>query len=152
MRKPVCYLERNNGKQAIINASENAMGTPDQTQLERLKATLQQRHAALLQQLKSDAETAAEQTLFATEIEASPADNASVRTLNALTAEATEHKMAQWQLVAHALGKFAINSYGVCESCGEAIGWSRLQARPEARYCIVCQTRMEKSEKSAKSH
>ena len=137
-------------KQAIINASESAMGTPDQAQLQRLKATLQQRHAALLQQLKSDAE--AELTPFATEIEASPADNASVRTLNELTAEATEHKMAQLQLVAHALGKFAIGSYGACESCGEAIGESRLQARPEARYCIVCQTRMEKSEKSGKSH
>jgi DnaK suppressor protein len=124
------------------------MGTPDQTQLQRLKATLQQRHAALLQQLKSDAETAAEQTSFAAEIEASPADNASVHTLNELAAEASEHKMAQLQLVAHALGKFDIGSYGVCESCGEAIGWSRLQARPEARYCIACQTGLESSGKS----
>jgi DnaK suppressor protein len=148
LRKPVCYLRRNNNKQANINASESAMGTLDQTQLERMKATLQQRHAALLQQLKSDAETAAEQTPFATEIEASPADNASVRTLNELTAEATEHKMAQLQWVAHALSKFAINSYGTCESCGEAISWSRLQARPEARYCIACQTSIEKSAKS----
>lgn len=149
LRKPIGYLGRNNGMQAIINANESAMGTPDQTQqLQRLKATLQQRHAALLQQLKSDAETAAEQAPFAAEIEASPADNASVRTLNELTAEANEHKLAQLQLVTHALGKFGIGSYGACESCSEAIGWSRLQARPEARYCIVCQTGIEKSAKS----
>ena len=34
--------------------------------------------------------------------------------------------------------------YGACERCGEPIGFSRLQARPEAALCIACQTLLER--------
>jgi DnaK suppressor protein len=77
------------------------------------------------------------------EAEASPADNASQRTLNALVLEAAEHTGRQLGVVRRALAKFEDGSYGLCESCGEHIGYSRLEARPEARLCIVCQTRLE---------
>ena len=117
----------------------------DQTQLELLQATLEQRNAALLSQLASDAEAAATLASSVTEIEASPADNASARTLNELVAEAAEQKTAELRQVKHALAKFGNESYGICESCGEPIGLSRLNARPEACCCIVCQTRMEKA-------
>jgi DnaK suppressor protein len=42
------------------------------------------------------------------------------------------------------LEKFDDGTYGLCEECGNEIGFSRLQARPEARLCITCQTRAEK--------
>lgn len=44
-----------------------------------------------------------------------------------------------------ALSKFAENTYGQCESCGDDIGVKRLQARPLAVYCIAC---MEETENS----
>lgn len=43
--------------------------------------------------------------------------------------------------VEHALGKFALGTYGVCESCEERIDWARLEAKPEARLCIKCKQR-----------
>jgi DnaK suppressor protein len=40
--------------------------------------------------------------------------------------------------VEHALEKFDTDTYGVCESCGQAIAAARLEAKPEARLCIDC--------------
>ncbi len=38
-------------------------------------------------------------------------------------------------------------AYGLCEECGEEISLPRLKARPTARYCIDCKTKLEKMEK-----
>ena len=40
--------------------------------------------------------------------------------------------------VEHALAKFDQDNYGACEECGKPIAPARLEARPEARYCIDC--------------
>src|ERR1700730_9392316 len=40
--------------------------------------------------------------------------------------------------VEHALDKFSDSSYGQCESCGKPIAPVRLEAKPEARFCIDC--------------
>jgi DnaK suppressor protein len=37
-----------------------------------------------------------------------------------------------------ALAKIETETYGTCESCGGAIGDSRLEAMPSARLCISC--------------
>jgi DnaK suppressor protein len=71
------------------------------------------------------------------EVETSPADKATVRLLNDLALEAAGHNAAQLRTLRHALAKFDDGSYGECEECGNPIGFSRLQARPEARLCIT---------------
>ena len=38
-------------------------------------------------------------------------------------------------------------TYGICEECDSEISVSRLKARPIARYCIKCKTKMEAFEK-----
>ena len=58
---------------------------------------------------------------------------------------AAEHNLAQLAIVKQALARMADGSYGLCDNCGESIGLSRLNARPEARPCIDCQTRLEKA-------
>ena len=78
------------------------------------------------------------------EVETSPADKATVRLLNDLALEAAGQSAAGLRSVRQALAKFEAGTYGECEDCGAAIGFSRLQARPEARMCIACQTRAEK--------
>jgi DnaK suppressor protein len=78
------------------------------------------------------------------EVETSPADKATVRLLNDLALEAAGHNVSQLRTIRYALAKFDDGSYGECEECGNPIGFSRLQARPEARLCITCQTRAEK--------
>jgi DnaK suppressor protein len=55
-----------------------------------------------------------------------------------LIANAERHSKALTDTIA-ALEKVADGRYGVCESCGEAIGYPRLLANPSARRCLVCQ-------------
>ena len=45
--------------------------------------------------------------------------------------------------VQRALEKFEDGTYGICESCGGIIELARLEAIPEARYCIECKSRRE---------
>ncbi len=46
-----------------------------------------------------------------------------------------------------ALIKFADNTYGDCENCGEHIAVARLMARPVAQLCIDCKTAEENEER-----
>jgi DnaK suppressor protein len=115
----------------------------DQAQLAQLKAQLEQRRDEIASQDNAEA-LAAGRDLPVQEVETSPADKATVRLLNDLAIEAAGHNAAQMRTIRRALAKFDDGSYGACEECGNAIGYSRLQARPEARLCISCQTRFEK--------
>jgi DnaK suppressor protein len=109
-----------------------------------LHTRLEHARDALLSQLADDLDRSTDlRTPARHEAEPSPADNASQRTLNALVHEAATLTARQLDGVRRALNKFADESYGLCELCGEAIGYSRLNARPEARFCIACQTRIE---------
>lgn len=112
----------------------------DPGQVALLKSLLQQR----LDALAGVAEPQVAGDLPVSEVETSPADKATVRLLNDLALEAAGHNAAQMSVLRHALAKFDDGSYGLCEECGNDIGFSRLQARPEARLCIACQTRAEK--------
>ena len=47
--------------------------------------------------------------------------------------------------VQFAMDQLAQGSYGRCQACGAAIGEARLEARPEARYCIDDQALAERS-------
>jgi DnaK suppressor protein len=124
-----------------VNPTVQSGGT-DADRLALLKSMLEQR----LQALESvEAPATAEPELPVSEVESSPLDRATARLLNDLSREAAGHHAAEVQVLRHALAKFEDGSYGLCEQCGQPIGDSRLLARPEARLCIACQTRKEKS-------
>lgn len=116
----------------------------DPAQLAQLKAALATRLAMLASPPAPDAATGSAHVLPVAEVETAPADKATVRLLNDLALEAAGHQQALVPLLRHALAKFDDGSYGACEDCGREIGFSRLQARPEARLCFACQTRAEK--------
>ncbi len=44
----------------------------------------------------------------------------------------------------HALDRLAAGTFGVCETCGLAIGKARLQAFPRAMLCVPCKQREER--------
>ena len=119
------------------------MNALDAGQLAQLRAALEAQLAAL-SRTDEPAEAQGARDLPVSEVETSPADKATVRLLNDLALEAAGHHAARMQVLRHALAKFDDGSYGLCEECGADIGFSRLQARPEARLCIACQTRSEK--------
>ncbi|MEI6125360.1 MAG: TraR/DksA family transcriptional regulator, partial [Pseudomonadota bacterium] len=43
-----------------------------------------------------------------------------------------------------ALEKLEDGSYGICEECGEEINKKRLKVLPFAKYCVNCQSDIEK--------
>lgn len=43
-----------------------------------------------------------------------------------------------------AIERMSAGTYGVCESCGKAIGKARLQAFPRATQCVQCKQREER--------
>ena len=47
------------------------------------------------------------------------------------------------QQIEAAQRRFAEDEYGACLECGEAVGYARLKAQPEAPFCVACQTRRE---------
>ena len=108
-----------------------------------LTSLLEQQRNALLRHDRAEV-LAGARDLPVQEVETSPADKATVRLLNDLALEAAGHNAAQLRSVRRALAKVDEGSYGLCEECGNDIGFSRLQARPDARLGITCQTRAEK--------
>jgi DnaK suppressor protein len=126
-----------------MNTHGTSIDGLDADQVARLKAILEQRRAELTGAGGTDV-VAGARDLAVDEVETSPADKATVRLLNDLALEAADHNAMQLRSVRYALAKFDDGSYGACEECGNPIGFSRLQARPEARLCIACQTRAEK--------
>ena len=49
--------------------------------------------------------------------------------------------------ILRALRKMDEGTYGLCEACDEEIPIQRLNAIPDARYCISCQITLEKEQK-----
>jgi len=45
----------------------------------------------------------------------------------------------------HALHKFDLGTYGLCEICGQPIEPARLEALPQARLCLSCKARQVKN-------
>lgn len=52
------------------------------------------------------------------------------------------------EMVELALDKLQKGTYGVCERCHEPIAPDRLEAMPQARYCVSCQQILEKTYRS----
>jgi len=48
------------------------------------------------------------------------------------------------QAINEALEKIREGSYGICEECGDKIGPGRLKVMPLAKYCVSCQSKLEK--------
>ncbi len=62
-----------------------------------------------------------------------------------------EYELAQTQNARELLGQaraalasIDLGTYGVCQSCGRAIGKARLQAYPRASLCVECKQREER--------
>ncbi|MFC1850429.1 RNA polymerase-binding protein DksA [candidate division CSSED10-310 bacterium] len=47
-----------------------------------------------------------------------------------------------------ALSRIKEGSFGICDDCGEEIGFKRLEARPVTTLCIQCKTKQEELEKA----
>jgi DnaK suppressor protein len=69
---------------------------------------------------------------------ADPNDRASQEVELNLELRAREREGALLRKIDEALAQLDTGVYGFCETCGEAIGIRRLEARPTATQCIDC--------------
>lgn len=52
--------------------------------------------------------------------------------------------------IEHSLEKYEAGTYGLCDSCGQPIELTRLQALPQANLCLSCKSRQAKDAKGAR--
>jgi DnaK suppressor protein len=77
------------------------------------------------------------QSAHLAQLTAEPGDAAEAHTRDAMIAT-TRESLEQLQA---ALTRISEGRYGKCEDCGEAIPQERLEIRPQARFCVPCQSR-----------
>lgn len=58
-------------------------------------------------------------------------------------ASVAESEFQLQKKIQHALERIESGTYGVCESCGEAIPRARLEAKPSVSLCLSCQEEHE---------
>jgi DnaK suppressor protein len=108
----------------------------DEQQWQALQARLERARSALLSQLADDLDRSTDLRLPCRMWWKPRPPTTPASALHAAVHEAATLTSQQLDIVRHALNKFGGQHYGLCERCGEVIGYSRLNARPEARLCI----------------
>jgi DnaK suppressor protein len=90
----------------------------------------------LLARLEADYEFHTTQLAQLAQLSAGPADFSDTFERNSFAVASRQALNA----IAIALRDMAEGRYGTCASCAESIPIERLEARPEARHCLRCQT------------
>ncbi|GAA0467074.1 TraR/DksA C4-type zinc finger protein [Aeromonas salmonicida] len=70
-------------------------------------------------------------------------DRASIEEARRLELNRIEHDKLHLRKLQGALRRINEGDFGYCESCGDEISLKRLQARPESRFCVECQSTKE---------
>jgi DnaK suppressor protein len=108
-------------------------------QSDQLRRALEQRHEALVGELKRDAARLREE-------HAADSDDEAVADLQVSLDQADLSRDAgELREIEMALRRLDDGSYGVCIDCGVAIDFERLRAEPEAARCVECQRRHERT-------
>lgn len=119
---------------------------------EKYMGKKQQEHfSAILKAWKAELEDEIDKTLHQMmgdpATEADPNDRASRETDMSLELRSRDREGKLIKKINEALDRLEHGDYGYCETCGEDIGISRLEARPTAELCIDCKTLDEIREK-----
>ena len=76
-----------------------------------------------------------------------PTDRASQETDMTLELRGRDRDRKLIKKIETSMAQLILGDFGYCESCGEEIGFKRLEARPTATLCIDCKTLDEIREK-----
>lgn len=76
-------------------------------------------------------------------------DDVDVEKVRQLTYTLGERERAKLNAIESAIEKVKDGTYGLCEECGAEINKKRLKILPFARYCIACQSDLERRNKFA---
>jgi DnaK suppressor protein len=117
------------------------MLTEDQTK--HFKNLLQQNLDELLAKSSGIVRTLSDPKDFSYEL----ADQASMEAEVEYSTRIKERESRLIVKIKEALERIEEGTFGICEECGEEIGFKRLTARPVATHCIQCKTRQERNER-----
>ena len=76
-----------------------------------------------------------------------PLDQASYDADRSFTLRIRDREHTLIKKIRQSLEDIDYGVYGICEDCGREIAIARLRARPVARRCIHCKTKMEQFER-----
>jgi DnaK suppressor protein len=112
--------------------------------LDYFKAILNQQ----LRELAQRGNETREGLLMSIIYEPDPLDRAAIETDRSCTLRLRDRESKLIRRITQSLEAIEEGTYGICEACGSDISINRLKARPIARYCIKCKTKMEAYEKA----
>ena len=116
----------------------------DQQQLEYFRKLLQKK----LDELLGEADKTLEEMTDMDDHFPDPTDRASVESDRSFELRIRDRERKLIKKIKKALERIDEGTYGVCEECGEDIGFKRLEARPVTTLCIECKSKQEKEEKA----
>ena len=61
-----------------------------------------------------------------------------------------ENESGRLQDIEDALDRLQDGSFGHCEGCGEVVSVERLKAIPYARFCVACQSELERAQEEGR--
>jgi DnaK suppressor protein len=136
-----------NIKQAVKAANGADMFQEVQMDKEQLEYFLK-----LLLQKKAELAGAADETIEEmTRLEENfpdMTDRASLETDRSFELRIRDRERKLLHKIDKAIERIQNGTYGICEACGEEIGFKRLEARPVTTLCIDCKAKQEREEKS----
>ena len=100
-----------------------------------------------LKELLGEADKTLEELNEADENFPDPTDRAAVESDRSFELRLRDRERKLITKIRKALEKIDEGTYGICEECGEEIGFKRLEARPVATLCIECKNRQEREER-----
>lgn len=122
------------------------MAALDQSQIDQLVEKLKTDYQTLLREVRDELENSGEQHRIDL-LNSEPGDTGDESMANALADFNVARLDRQVQAVRDieaAFLRIKNGEYGVCIDCGDDIGFTRLQAYPTAKRCIICQEKREK--------
>ena len=127
----------------IRTAPSFQTGHLDAAQRRDLRTALLQRREALLATLALH-QAGASRAQHAEDLLAQDGDDAPARDADREVDQAfTDQERRELAQIGSALQRLDGRDFGLCEDCGQAIPWARLQARPQAQRCVDCEAAVE---------
>jgi len=111
-------------------------------ELERFKSRLQ----GMLNELQGEVVDTVTDMRSGAEPFPDPNDRATLESERNLTLRIRDRERKLRSKVEEALARIEAGTFGICESCGEAIGEKRLEARPVTTLCVACKENQEDQE------
>lgn len=115
-----------------------------QEQQDRLQEMMQQRAAALRDDIKREAQAQDDYLATATEVNDPGDASFASLTVDVANAEATRD-LFEIRGIEAALARMDEGEYGTCVQCGVDIPYARLEVQPTADRCVPCQENYEKT-------